>query len=99
VYLPAELVPGLLDHDLSGSLYDVLDGTYGLRVVRARQVIRSTVVDDAEAKLLEVPPRSPALIVSRVTADVRGRAIELATTLYRGDRYAYDVTITRESRP
>ena len=99
VYLPADLVPGLLDRDLSGSLYDVLDSAYGLRAVRARQAVRATVVDDAEAKLLEVPARSPALIVSRVTVDVRGRAVEFATTIYRGDRYAYDVTIIRESRP
>jgi GntR family transcriptional regulator len=61
-------------------------------------MVQSTVVDDAQAQLLEVPPRSPALIVSRVTVDARGRAIELATTLYRGDRYAFDVTITREPR-
>ncbi|ETK30928.1 GntR family transcriptional regulator [Microbispora sp. ATCC PTA-5024] len=98
VYLPAELVPGLLDHDLSGSLYDVLDAAYGVRAVRARQVVQSTVVDDAQAELLEVPPRSPALIVSRVAVDARGRAVELGTTLYRGDRYAFDVTITREAR-
>ncbi|GAA0411843.1 transcriptional regulator NagR [Microbispora corallina] len=98
VYLPAELVPGLLDHDLSGSLYDVLDAAYGVRAVRARQVVQSTVVDDAQAELLEVPPRSPALIVGRVAVDARGRAVELGTTLYRGDRYAFDVTITREAR-
>jgi GntR family transcriptional regulator len=94
-YLPKNLVPGLLDLDLTASLYEILASTYSLRVERAEQTIRATVVDTAAANMLGVPPFSPAFLVERTGFDNRGRPIERAESLYRGDRYWYELTIYR----
>lgn len=95
VYLPAHLVPGILQEDLEGSLYELLESRYRIRVEEAEQSVRSTVLEPREARLLEVPPLSPALLVERTTFDRRGRRVERATSIYRGDRYSYQLRVRR----
>jgi GntR family transcriptional regulator len=94
-YLPAQLVPGLLDMPLDGSLYELLSAEFRIDLERATQNIRCTVLEPAEAELLEVPPLSPAFAVDRTVRDTRGRAVEHAEALYRGDRYGYSLTLQR----
>jgi len=94
-YIPSVLAPGLADEDLNGSLYELLSLTYHLRLAWAKQTIQATVVSAEEADVLDVPPFSPAFSVARTVHDIRGRAIERAESLYRADRYSYEVTVLR----
>ncbi|MEU8244940.1 GntR family transcriptional regulator [Nonomuraea sp. NPDC048916] len=94
-YLPADLVPGALD--LDGSLYEELALRHGVVPRRAEQTIRATVLGPADAEALQVPVFSPAFLVRRTGYDARGRAVERAESLYRGDRYAYDLVIYRDA--
>lgn len=95
VWLPEALVPGLLEEDSPGSLYERLEKA-GAAPQSAEQTVRATVVDTRQAALLNVPPHFPALHVERVTRDGRGRPVERAVSLYRADRYDFRFTITRE---
>lgn len=97
VWLPEALVPGLVDQGEPHSLYVWLERA-GAAPETADQTIRATVVGPREAALLDVPPQFPALLVERVTRDIRGRAVERAVSLYRADRYDYRLTISRERR-
>jgi GntR family transcriptional regulator len=95
-HLIAAYVPGLDAETLaSQSLYALLESRYGIRLRSAKQEIRATVVDDQEAALLEVPSFSPALLVIRVVSDESGRIVELARSLYRADRYRFEVSVYR----
>lgn len=94
-YLPENLVPGLADGIGEESLYDVIAKKYHLKLERAEQTIHATVLDPDVAKLLAVPAFSPAFHVVRTGYDGRDRAIEYAESLYRGDRYSYDLSVTR----
>jgi GntR family transcriptional regulator len=94
-YLPAQFVPGLLDLPLEGSLYEMLSAEFRIDLERATQTIRCTVLEPTEAGLLEVPTLSPAFAVERTVCDTRGRAVEHAEALYRGDRYGYSLTLQR----
>jgi GntR family transcriptional regulator len=96
-YIPSRLVPGLLQRDLQGSLYELLGQQYRLRLEHAAQTIMATVVESEDARLLNVPVFSPAFCVERTGYDARGRAIERAESLYRADRYSYQVTLNRRS--
>ncbi|GAA3850509.1 GntR family transcriptional regulator [Streptomyces sedi] len=88
LHLPVAVVPGLKESDLAvGDLYDHLRERHGVQVGEATQSIEPTVVSEAEAGLLDVPPFSPALLFGRVTSDIFGRAVEYCHSLYRGDRY------------
>ena len=96
-YLPDALVPGIAARLGTDSLYEVLDDQFSLRLERADQVINATVLEPAVAGLLMAPPFSPSFLVTRTGYDRRGRAIEFAETLYRGDRYSYELTVLRRS--
>lgn len=88
LHIRAELVPGLSAQELeSGDLYEHLRTTHGVHVHEALQAIEPTVVTRAEAKLLDVPELSPALLFERLTSDTAGRPVEYVHSLYRGDRY------------
>lgn len=95
VHIRKQLAPDLLDHELGGSLYESLAGRYRITIDRAEQEVKATVLDTAEAELLGVPPLSPALLVERVSFDPAGRAVELARSVYRGDRYTLEIVLRR----
>ena len=88
-YLPAGLWPGLLDEDLSGSLYALARKLYGLSVADARQELEPMPLDSGAAAMLGVRPDLPALRVTRTAWDAQGRAIEFARDLHRGDRIIF----------
>ncbi|WP_380167755.1 GntR family transcriptional regulator [Jannaschia sp. R86511] len=96
VWLPAGLFVAIVDVDdlAAGSVYDRLVEA-GAAPERAEQSIRAGVLPAREAALLDVAPGSPALVVSRTTYDLRGRAVERAESSYRADRYDFQLTVHR----
>lgn len=93
--IPHELVRGLEDGIHGESLYEDLGHRFAIHVERADQTIQAVVLNESDAAELLVPPFSPAFLVQRTAFDSRGRAIEYAESLYRGDRYSYTVSISR----
>lgn len=94
-FFPARVVPGLLERDLeSSSIYRLMDRHHDARPVRARQSLEPIVAGTAEAALLDVPIGSPLMLVERTAWDRRGRAVEHARDLYRGDRSRFVAELT-----
>lgn len=97
LYLPVNFFPQLLSLDLSASLYDVLANRYRIKVTSARQKISATSVSGRAAELLGVKAHSPALSVSREGIDARDRLVEHAVSVYRADRYDFELSTHRSS--
>jgi GntR family transcriptional regulator len=94
-FLPAALARSLTSEVLEfGSIYDELERTFGLRITRAHETIRPTVLNRALAKLLGVRAGSAAFQVERTTWSDRG-PVEWQESLIRGDRYLYSVDLPR----
>lgn len=88
IRLPLVVAPGLTAEDFAaGSLYRRLRERHALTPADAVQTTEPTVTDATESRLLGVPLYSPALLFERTTRDERGRIIEFARSVYRGDRY------------
>ena len=94
-HLPSARVPGLLEHDLSGSLYELMQGVYHMSVIRAEQVVRAVVLEVGDASLLGTPPGAPALRMQRIGLDERDRPVESTTSIYRADRYDLRLAVRR----
>lgn len=95
-HLPARLCPGLADGDgLSGSLYQLVRTRYGIEMVRARQSLEAVTATRSEAVRLGVKAGSPLLSIERISYDRSGRPVEYVRSLYRGDRYRFDVELVR----
>ena len=58
-----------------------MERQFDVRVERADQVIKVTVLEPEDAELLQAPPFSPAFFITRAGFDARGRVIEYAESL------------------
>lgn len=83
-WLPLAIADDLLDQDLTGSLYEVLE-TYGRKPVEAKEYI-APVVDDLSGELLGCPPGHPLLHVRRTALDANRIPVEYSEDVFRPDR-------------
>ncbi|HEU4635876.1 MAG TPA: GntR family transcriptional regulator [Edaphobacter sp.] len=94
VWIPRSRFPGVEEIDFGKhSLYETLRDRYGVRIGSSRETIGARQATAEESRLLRIAPRSSLLEVSRTLLDVDGQPMEVAHSLYRGDRYRAVLTI------
>ncbi|MFB4354194.1 GntR family transcriptional regulator [Microbacterium sp. LS_15] len=96
VYVPVSVL-AIESLNLGASLYEQLREA-GHDVFRAEQEIKAITLTDQESQLLEVPAAEAALAVTRVSSSRRGQLIEFARTIYRSDRYTFQLAVTRDDK-
>ena len=89
---PAEAFPGLLEEQLGGSIYEILEQEYGLVTSRADERIEAVSATPDEASLLAIEPGSALLLITRITYDQHDAPCEFSRDLFRGDRTRLAVT-------
>jgi GntR family transcriptional regulator len=85
-WLPAFRLPGLLEHDLTGSVYAILRDAYRLAPVEAIERLEPVAASAQEARALGVEPGAPLMQVERVARTAEGITVEYARDRHRGDR-------------
>ncbi|HYH29122.1 MAG TPA: UTRA domain-containing protein, partial [Pseudonocardia sp.] len=85
-WLPAEHLPDLLTHPLTGSVYELLAAEYGLAPHTAVEYLEPLSADPAEAAALGVARGTALMGVERTAFSVGGLPVEYARDLYRTDR-------------
>jgi DNA-binding GntR family transcriptional regulator len=83
---PADRFEGLLELDLTGSLYALLDERWDAAPVRAVERLEPVLATDAESAALGVPAGAPLMLVERIAYDAAGLPVEFARDRFRGDR-------------
>ncbi|MEE6261678.1 GntR family transcriptional regulator [Plantactinospora sonchi] len=95
-HLPAALAPGLVEEDLTDrSLYQVLESTYGVRLVRGIRSVEAAVANTGQARLLGIRRGDPLLVLRSVSIGDSGRPVESFLALHRGDRSRFQVELNR----
>jgi GntR family transcriptional regulator len=84
--VPADLTPGLLSHDLTRSLYEILRTEYGLEAEHAEETIDVQEADSYVASVLGIETGSSLVQIWRTTIATNGAVMEFAHDLFRGDR-------------
>ena len=82
----ADAFPGLLEHPLDGSLYELLRDHYEDVPVRAVESLEPAKATRRDAVALGIPAGAPVMSVTRVAYGRTGRALELSRDVFRGDR-------------
>lgn len=90
---PADVFPGLLEQQLGGSIYEILESQYGMVTARADERIEAVNATAEESTLLGVNPKSALLLITRITYDQHGTPCEFSRDLFRGDRTRLAVTV------
>ncbi|GDY28854.1 GntR family transcriptional regulator [Gandjariella thermophila] len=88
------MLPGLLDADLTGSLYALLAERYRVHLDDGRQTVWAEAAKSDTARLLGVPCGSPLLVFHRATS-AKGQPVEQMTSWFRGDRYQLTMQLDR----
>ncbi len=96
-YFPAALVPGMLDHDLSGSLYELLDATWDLRPVAKTETLVPGVASSWEQNVLGVTRSLPLLRICRTATTRDGVPVEYSEDVLRSDIAHIRVVTDQES--
>ena len=89
-YLVHRYCPGVLQGDYaSHPLRRALESDYGIRLVRAKQVIRALPTPSDLGRMLSMRPAKSALLyIERVSYSQQDVPVEFLRIYYRGDRYA-----------
>ncbi|RKR75766.1 GntR family transcriptional regulator [Frondihabitans australicus] len=90
--------PGLLDHDLSKSIYALAAERYDAPIVRARQTVAAEPAPDDVATLLGTKTSAPVLVFDRVSYAAAG-PVEHTRSWYRSDRYRVQMEVSAREEP
>jgi GntR family transcriptional regulator len=91
-WLDAAAHPGLLEHDFTGSLWDVM-ASLGRTATRAVERLEPALATAEQAAALDVAPGAPLMRVERTTYDQLDRPLEFALGFFRGDRTSFVVEV------
>ncbi|MDY6870455.1 MAG: GntR family transcriptional regulator [Actinomycetota bacterium] len=93
-YLPLHRFADLTnDFDPTTSLYAAIRSR-GVEFGQATERIETVLPSPREAALLESTTAMPMLLLNRRSVDTSGAPIEVVRALYRGDRVAFEATLT-----
>jgi len=94
--LPINRFPGIEDRDFQNeSLYQILEDEYNIKIIKAQQKIEVGMPTPQESELLQINYTTPVFRLRQVTFDQNDTIIEIAHSVYRGDRYNIETEIYR----
>ncbi len=91
--LTLNCAPVLATNLENGSLHSAL-ATLGRTPSKALSWISARLAESKEARLLELPAKSPALVERRIITDQNSEPLEFTTTVYHPERYIIDAIFT-----
>ncbi|WP_072688222.1 GntR family transcriptional regulator [Rhodococcus marinonascens] len=92
-----ELLPGLVDFDLSGSIYRATADRYGMPIDRAEQTVSADGANSEIATLLGVKKGAPVMHFDRVSFS-GPNPVEHTHSWYRSDRYQLQMEVQGQGR-
>jgi GntR family transcriptional regulator len=98
-YIPECKCPNLIHEDLTNqSLYDVIARNYGLVITKGYRTVEAIALDRADAKLLGLRSKSPALLLKSVGLLEDGTPLEYFVAKHRGDRSRFRIDLIRDAK-
>ena len=94
-WVPEALARGFGRRELARQPILLLLEASGVKIGRATQTISARLADATTARLLDVSVGSALLAVNRLVLDADERPVQWLHGLYRPDRYAYEIQLSR----
>jgi len=94
-YLPGDFFNGILDMDLSGSMYKIMTERFNLVLARCKQTISAVNLNQKNAKILQLPKDCAGIFIESLTFDENSMPIEMLYSYHRGDKYKLEIELGR----
>lgn len=85
--------PEMAGWNIHGSAYRFLSEHCGIALSHGEQTIEAVMSSEAEGEVFEFTQPSPCLLMKRKTFSAAGQIIEYVEGTFRGDAYAYRLTL------
>lgn len=93
-HLDAAQVPGIVEADLSGSLYDTLRDTYRIVLTSGEETFEARLADADTARALAIKEGDPVLYTERTVRTDKGVTIEFTRRFARADKASFRVRLS-----
>ncbi|MDA3835388.1 MAG: GntR family transcriptional regulator [Spirochaetales bacterium] len=98
-YLPADVngLGGILEDDLvRGSMYQLMEHKYAIKIDSSRRTLEIRLAGDFEAEHLHIPLKSPLQYIETVSCTEQGIPIEFSKAYYRADKNKFVIEIRKK---
>lgn len=92
-YLPVDLFDGIMEMDLTGSMYEIFSHRYNVVLARCEQTIRAVNLNKKIARLFNLNTNAAAMYMESITYNDHNMPIEFLCGYFRGDKYAFGVEL------
>lgn len=93
VFIPVDICPGLDKHDLTSSLYRLIQDEYSYTIGFIDNTMEAAKPSKEERELLDIPAGTPVLRISGTSYTGDGKKLFYERDVYRSDLYNYSVRI------
>ncbi|MBT8331746.1 MAG: GntR family transcriptional regulator [Deltaproteobacteria bacterium] len=94
-YLPYDLFKGILDKNLTGSMYKLISEQFNVVLARCAQTISAVNLIADVAKILKLPANAAGIFMESLTFDENSIPVELLYSYLRGDTYKLEIELGR----
>lgn len=93
-HLPYDMFPGILEKDLTTSLYRTLTEQYDVRLIRSHQSVRAVNMKDKISTLFNLEKGAAGFFIENTTYNEKNLPIELLYCYCRGDKYVFELELS-----
>ncbi len=93
-FISMQFCPDMEKNDLSGSLYDLYDQVYNIRLSEVIQDLSAVMMDPKVLTCFKLEDPIPAMLIEGVTLCGKEMILEMEESYYRGDKYRFTVRAT-----
>jgi len=93
-YISMQFCPGIEYKKFDGSLYDIYEQEYKIRMSEIIQDLSSIMMDKGTQSFFDLKESTPAIMIDGVTFCGKEMILEMEKSIYRGDKYRFTVRAT-----
>jgi GntR family transcriptional regulator len=90
-YISMQFCPGIEEKNFDGSLYDIYEKEYTIRMREIIQDLSSVMMDKTTLSFFDLRESTPAIQIDGVTFCGKEMILEMEKSVYRGDKYRFTV--------
>jgi GntR family transcriptional regulator len=94
-YLPYDLFKGVLEMDLTGSMYKLISEQFNIVLARCQQTISAVNLNAKIAKVLQLSENAAGIFMESLTFDENSIPVEVLYSYHRGDTYKLEIELGR----
>jgi len=94
-YLPYDLFKGVLEMDLTGSMYKLISEQFNIVLARCQQTISAVNLNAKIAKVLQLSENAAGIFMESLTFDENSIPVEILYSYHRGDTYKLEIELGR----